>query len=75
MRLPSLLFAVMLITGPALAEEPAVVVLRGSSAPPTVWSQPPPPQIETVYVPVYYLPLYGPVARRHHHAHPAKRNR
>ena len=75
MRLPSLLFAAMLIPAPALADEP-VVVLRGSSAPPTPsYEPPPPPQIETVYVPVYYLPLYGPVAQRRHHVHSAKRSR
>ena len=67
---------------PALAED--VVILRGSSAPPTPWYQPPPePVRETVYVPVYYLPFaYGSVIHRQHgpgmtqaHAFSARRNR
>jgi len=67
---------------PALADD--VVILRGSSAPPTPWYQPPPePVRETVYVPVYYLPLaYGSVIHRQHgpgmtpaHAFSARRNR
>ena len=66
MRIASLsvVLAAIAAAGPALAEDPAsassVVILRGSSAPPTPWYEPPPePQVtvQTVYVPYYYLPL------------------
>ena len=79
MRIASLLFALIALAGPALADEPAVVVLRGSSAPPTPWYEPPPePQIivQPVYVPLYYLPVgYGPFIHRHPHMRSARRNR
>jgi hypothetical protein len=75
MRIVALMLAVALASSPALAEEPAsspVVVLRGSSAPPTPWYEPP-PLVETVYVPVYYYSVWlnGNIVSRHHHAHPA----
>ena len=66
MRIASLFFALaaMVAVDPALAEDPAnassVVILRGSSAPPTPWYEPPPEPtvtVQTVYVPLYYLPL------------------
>jgi hypothetical protein len=59
MRFATLLLAAIAIATPALAAEP-VVVLRGSSAPPTPWYEPPPePKIivQQVYVPLYYLPV------------------
>ena len=76
MRLPSLLFATMVIAGPALADEP-VVVLRGSSAPPTPWYEPPQPEVQTVYVPVYYYPVWlnGRIVSHHHHASSQPRSR
>ena len=67
-----LVVAIAAVAGQAYAADPAaddaVVVLRGSSAPPTPWSEPPPePQVQIVYVPVYYLPLaYGKFVPRHH---------
>jgi hypothetical protein len=68
-RLASLLIALIGIASPALADEPApatpVVVLRGSSAPPTPWYEPPPEPkviVQPVYVPLYYLPNYLPIA-------------
>jgi hypothetical protein len=81
MRIVSLLIALIALASPALADEPAspVVVLRGSSAPPTPWYEPPPePKIvvQPVYVPLYYLPVtYGPFIHRQHHAPSARRNR
>jgi hypothetical protein len=81
MRIASLLFALIVIASPALADEPAssVVVLRGSSAPPTPWFEPPPESkiiVQPVYVPLYYLPVaYGPLFHRQHHAPAARRNR
>ena len=78
MRFASLLLALIALTSPALADEPAVVVLRGSSAPPTAWYEPPPEPkvvVQPVYVPLYYLPVtYSPFHRRHH-APFARRNR
>jgi len=73
MRLLSLLLAAIVAASPALADE-QVVVLRGSSAPPTPWYEPPPqPEVQTVYVPVYYYPVWlnGRLVSRHHHAHSA----
>jgi len=60
---------------PALADD--VVILRGSSAPPVPWYEPPPqPQVQTVYVPVYYVPFaYGTFVQRHAHRSFAPRNR
>jgi hypothetical protein len=73
MRLLGLLIvAIGIIAGQAHAADQvssdAVVVLRGSSAPPMPWYEPPPePQVQIVYVPVYYLPLaYGTFAARPH---------
>jgi len=56
------------------------VVLRGSSAPPTPWYEPPPePKIivQQVYVPLYYLPVTSPPLffRRPHFAPSMRRNR
>jgi hypothetical protein len=50
------LIALLLLIGtPALADEP-VTILRGTSAPPTAWYEPPrpPPQQVVVYQPVVY---------------------
>ena len=77
MRFATLLFAAIAFATPALADEP-VVVLRGTSAPPTPWYEPPPEPkvvVQPVYVPLYYLPTYGPSFRRQHFAPSAKRNR
>jgi len=61
MRFARLLLALIALASPALADEPSsVMVLRGSSAPPTPWYEPPPePKIivQPVYVPLYYLPV------------------
>ena len=59
------------------APDDAVVVLRGSSAPPEPWYEPPPQtEVQVVYVPVYSLPLaYGTFLPRHHHRLPASRHR
>ncbi len=92
MRLAKLfvVLAAVLIAWPALAgssanvidiglsaEPAAVVVLRGSSAPPQPWvgppaprpsSAPPPPAATyagPTYVPLYFLPGYVPTAPRH----------
>lgn len=77
MRFAALLLAAIAFATPALADEPAVVVLRGSSAPPTPWYEPPPEPkvvVQPVYVPLYYLPLtYGPFFHRQHFAPSAKR--
>ena len=74
MRFAPLLLASIALAGPALADEPAatsVAILRGSSAPPAPWYEPPPePQVvvQPVYVPLYYFPLtYGPIVHRHRH--------
>jgi hypothetical protein len=79
MRFATLLLAAIAIATPARADEPAVVVLRGNSAPPTPWYEPPPEPkviVQPVYVPLYYLPLtYSPYFHRQHFAPSAKRNR
>jgi hypothetical protein len=79
MRFASLPLALIALTSPALADEPAVVVLRGGSAPPTTWYEPPPEPkvvVQPVYVPLYYLPVtYSPFFHRRHHAPFARRNR
>ncbi|HYX00912.1 MAG TPA: hypothetical protein VE963_02420 [Reyranella sp.] len=82
MRLLGLLIvAIVAIAGHAYAADPAsddaVVVLRGSSAPPEPWYEPPPQtEVQVVYVPVYSLPLaYGTFLPRHHHRLPASRHR
>jgi hypothetical protein len=84
MRLASLLLALIGIASPALADEPtpatSVVVLRGSSAPPTSWYEPPPEPkviVQPVYVPTYYyLPVaYGPFLYRQPFSPSARRNR
>jgi hypothetical protein len=83
MRFASLLLALIALATPALADDVAtsspVVILRGSSAPPTPWYEPPPEPsvvIQPVYVPVYYLPLaYGPLVHRHKPMPSARRNR
>ena len=62
MRFATLLLAAIALASPALADEPRVVVLRGASAPPTPWYEPPPEPrtiVQQVYVPLYY---YLPVA-------------
>ncbi len=78
MRFATLLSTAITLATPALADEP-VVVLRGSSAPPTPWYEPPPEPkvvVQPVYVPLYYLPLtYSPFFQRQHLAPSAKRNR
>ena len=84
MRLHPLLVVLigLAVAGPALAEAPdnpaaapPVVVLRGSSAPPTppYTPSPTPREVEvrevTYYAPTYYyLPLPYRVARHHHGA-------
>jgi hypothetical protein len=73
MRLAPLLLALVLFATPALAEDAAtsVVILRGSSAPPTPWYEPPPQPtvvVQPVYVPVYY-PVWGSGAFIHRHGH------
>jgi len=81
MRFASLLLALIAFASPTLADEPAVVVLRGSSAPLTPWYEPPPEPkvtVQQIYVqPLYYLPvaLYDPFFFRRHFARSAKRNR
>jgi hypothetical protein len=80
MRFATLLVAAIAVAGPALADEPQVTVLRGSSAPPTPWYQPPPePRIvvQQVHVPLYYLPVVpNPFFfDRHRVAPSARRNR
>jgi hypothetical protein len=84
MRFASLLLALIALASPALADEPAVVVLRGSSAPPTAWYEPPPEPkvvvqpvvVQPLYVPLYYLPaIYNPFIFRQHFTPSAKRNR
>lgn len=70
---------VVAAAGPAFAESSdldnasGVVVLRGSSAPPAPWYEPPPEQelAYPVYVPVY--PVYFPMA--HHRFLPATHHR
>jgi len=75
MRLVALMLALAVVASPALADEPessSVVVLRGSSAPPTPWYGPPAQsEVQTVDVPVYYYPVWfnGRVISRRHHAH------
>jgi hypothetical protein len=80
MRIASLLFALIALASPALADEPPVVVLRGSSAPPTPWYQPPPEPkvvVQPVYMPIYYYPVWtnAPFIHRQHKAASARRNR
>ena len=79
MRFPTLLPTATAFAGPALPDEPPVVVLGASSAPPTPWYEPPPEPkvvVQPVYVPLCYLPLtYGPSFHRKHLAPSAKRNR
>jgi hypothetical protein len=87
-RLAILLFVAIAFAtpalAPALADEPTtspVVILRGSSAPPTPWYEPPPEPkvvVQPVYVPpLYYLPgsFYNPFLFRQTFPHSAKRNR
>jgi hypothetical protein len=79
MRFATLLLALSALASPALADEP-VVVLRGSSAPPQPWYEPPPEPkvvVQPVYVPLYYLPVavYNPFIFRQPFAPSAKRNR
>ena len=83
-RLAILLLAPIALATPALAADepttPPVVVLRGNSAPPQPWYEPPPePQVvvQPVYVPLYYLPVafYNPFIFGRHFAPSAKRNR
>ena len=81
MRLAPLLLALVVLSAPALAEDAAtsVVILRGSSAPPTPWYEPPPEPrvvVQPVYVPVYY-PVLGSGAFIHRHGHgpTTRRNR
>jgi hypothetical protein len=77
-RFATLLLAAIAFATPALADGP-VVILRGSSAPPTPWYEPPPePKIivQQVHVPLYYLPLtYSPFFHRQHFPPSARRNR
>jgi hypothetical protein len=81
MRLAPLLLALVVFAAPALAEDAAtsVVILRGNSAPPTPWYEPPPEPtvvVQPVYVPVYYPVLgAGAFIHRHGHAPIARRNR
>jgi hypothetical protein len=76
MRVVALMLALAVATSPALADEPEsspVVVLRGSSAPPAPWYEPPQPEVQPVYETAYYYPVWfnGRRVSRHHHAHPA----
>lgn len=80
MRFATLLLAAIALAGPALAAEPQVVVLRGSSAPPAPWYEPPPEPkvvVQQVYVPLYYLPVAPSpfFFHRKHLAPSARRNR
>ena len=81
MRLAPLLLALVVLSAPALAEDAAtsVVILRGSSAPPTPWYEPPPEPtviVQPVYVPVYYPMLSnGAFIHRHGHGPTTRRNR
>ena len=81
MRLAPLLLALVVFAAPALAEDAAtsVVILRGSSAPPTPWYGPPPEPrvvVQPVYVPVYDPVLgYGAFSHRHGHRPTTRRNR
>ena len=78
MRFASLLLALIALASPVLADEPSVVVLRGSSAPPTPWYEPPPEPkvvVQPVYVPLYYLPTYSPFFHRQPHAPFGRRSR
>lgn len=76
MRLVSLLLALIAISSPALADDASpspVVVLRGSSAPPTPWYEPP-PEPRTVIQPVYVpVPVISSWPFVHRHPHPAAR--
>ena len=81
MRFAPLLLALVVFAVPALAEDAAtsVIILRGSSAPPTPWYEPPPEPsvvVQPVYVPVYY-PVWGSGAFIHRHSHgpTTRRNR
>lgn len=81
MRLVSLLLALIAIASPVLADDTPpspVVILRGSSAPPTPWYEPPPQAtivIQPVYMPGYY-PATGYWPFVHRHPQPAlRRNR
>ena len=72
MRLIALL---LLMATPAIAADEPVTILRGTSAPPTPWYEPPapPPQPVVIYQPVVYpqyfyvLPTGGAV--RQHRTH------
>ena len=69
-RFATPLLAAIAFATPALADEPPVVVLRGSSAPPTPWYEPPPEPkvvVQPVPVPIYYYPVLGsgPIIHRH----------
>ena len=80
MRFATLLLAAIALASPALADEPQVVVLRGTSAPPAHWYEPPPdPRIivQQVYVPLYSPPVTtGPFFfHRQHFGPSARRNR
>jgi len=80
MRIATLLLALVVLATPALAGDAAtsVVILRGSSAPPTPWYEPPPePTVVTqpAYPPVYYPLLgYGAFSHRHGHGPTMRRN-
>lgn len=79
MRLAPLLLALVVFAPPALAEATSVVILRGSSAPPTPWYEPPPEPtvvVQPAYVPVYYPVLgYGVFIHRHGRGPITRRNR
>jgi|EndMetStandDraft_4_1072995.scaffolds.fasta_scaffold429929_2 hypothetical protein len=89
MRIASLLLALIALAVPALADDAPtsspVVVLRGSSAPPTPWYEPPlepTAVVQQVYVPLYYFPVWangplgnGPFMHRRHHGPAAGRHR
>jgi len=81
MRLAPLLLALLMVATPALADGAAtsVVILRGSSAPPTPWYEPPAEPsvvVQPVYVPVYYPVLgYGAFIHRHGHGPIPRRHR
>jgi hypothetical protein len=81
MRIAPLLLALVVFAAPALAEDAAtsVVILRGSSAPPTPWYEPPPePTViaQPVYVPIYYPVLgYGAFIHRRGHGLTTRRHR
>ena len=67
MRLIALL---LLMATPAIAADEPVTILRGTSAPPTPWYEPPAPPPQPVVYPqyVYVQPLVGAVRQHRNHS-------